>query len=710
MPLRRSFKKLAARVATLRKNTSRDKVANKGYNVSDDTCPAPLVVYQLPVLDAGPDLSGCYDEELESLMEETHISTSHISTPTSSPLLIPRDFKNRSQSASTKSDNSETFSDIVPSTTGPSSPSSIPKPNKACYIATPDKSAVQEDEINKVLLQQLPFEVHANSHSETCTSTNSRSSQSSNEDPFTPVLEALDNVGLQAHAIRVRRDRHEKQNVMLQLPQDLACKVSDQTMHGSYNVLLTLEFSDGQRWLARIPGQGLEMSELDQGRMVNEYQTMRYVKANYPIPVPEVYFWTVEKTEIGVPCALIELAEGMALDEVWDSIDDQGHIKILDRIAGSMVELAKHRFQSIGTLQFDDSEHYTGLGPIVRYLNTTYAAGRHQQEIGPFENLQQQLIHASIFNSFTKHDQHILMLAINSIPNYMLSNGSIALSFPDLNSQNIMVDEYGRITSFLDWDRVATSPMSTGCARYPIFLMDDWDPLMFDMDEELVGEQMKELARYRLLYSHFYATHAQAKSLQGYDPRMTELSHILFTIELMVYRREQRLMARDELLHHAFQGTPPFTVEQYAAAFNEHSNQNYDDMMIEAFKTMWVPEWDREGWSWGNSISEAVVEESSADIMEEADEAENNDRVETQVEEISPTIPETKTESKRSSIKSRVRSSWRSFKQSFTSKMSSRNRSSKSNTRTGLGLNEMKRQQSAWLCRRAPINKEQAYQ
>ena len=86
---------------------------------------------------------------------------------------------------------------------------------------------------------------------------------------------------------------------------------------------------------------------------------------------------------------------------------------------------------------------------------------------------------------------------------------SFVISHPDLDLQNVLVDESGTVTGLVDWDGVTTVSQLAGCA-YPSWLTDDWDPWNYeyrsgqsniDRGREILSP--RDLNRYRKLYTGF---------------------------------------------------------------------------------------------------------------------------------------------------------------------------------------------------------------
>ena len=89
------------------------------------------------------------------------------------------------------------------------------------------------------------------------------------------------------------------------------------------------------------------------------------------------------------------------------------------------------------------------------------------------------------------------------------TRGSFVIAHPDLDLQNVLVDESGTVTGLIDWDGVATVSQLAGCT-YPNWLTDDWDPWSYEyrsgQSNVVRGREIpspRELNRYRKLYTGF---------------------------------------------------------------------------------------------------------------------------------------------------------------------------------------------------------------
>jgi aminoglycoside phosphotransferase (APT) family kinase protein len=129
-------------------------------------------------------------------------------------------------------------------------------------------------------------------------------------------------------------------------PQSLSCSINPAPLKGSYNVGYVIEFSDGVKWVARIPGKGAEFEELDIKKMDTDYQTVRFIKACTSIPLPTVFTWETSEEVAGVPFALMSFVEGSQQSDCWfdkSGIKEEKRLKILSGIADIRVRQISFR-------------------------------------------------------------------------------------------------------------------------------------------------------------------------------------------------------------------------------------------------------------------------------------------------------------------------------------------------------------------------------
>lgn len=101
-------------------------------------------------------------------------------------------------------------------------------------------------------------------------------------------------------------------------PGPITCRYLSNINCGSYHVVINVLFADGTMWVLKIPGIGHGQGAVSAKSLVSEAQTMRLIKRETSVPVPEVYaFDATISNELGCPYILMEMIHGKPLYEVW---------------------------------------------------------------------------------------------------------------------------------------------------------------------------------------------------------------------------------------------------------------------------------------------------------------------------------------------------------------------------------------------------------
>ena len=125
----------------------------------------------------------------------------------------------------------------------------------------------------------------------------------------------------------------------------------------------------------------------------------------------------------------------------------------------------------------------------------------------------------------------VLQLFLSALPDSTLDGPPFALSHPDFDSQNVLVDHDGTITGTIDWDNVDIHPCQGAAAAYPMWLTVDWDPLFHGWSKDASPEENAghdspaELATYRRAYLD-----AITRASRGRLTHIARNSHIWTTL------------------------------------------------------------------------------------------------------------------------------------------------------------------------------------
>lgn len=95
------------------------------------------------------------------------------------------------------------------------------------------------------------------------------------------------------------------------------CKVNS-PLCGSFNIVFTIEFADGLKWMLETFVNGDHFIVLDAEAIMSEAWTPMMIRSATSIPVPKVYAVDTSVTNaLNAPFILMERLEGTPLYEGW---------------------------------------------------------------------------------------------------------------------------------------------------------------------------------------------------------------------------------------------------------------------------------------------------------------------------------------------------------------------------------------------------------
>ncbi|KAB8356386.1 hypothetical protein FH972_023969 [Carpinus fangiana] len=322
---------------------------------------------------------------------------------------------------------------------------------------------------------------------------------------FASVLKTIRLDRLPAFATQVRRLLAEHSQ-STNSPSIETATVASPLLSGSYHVLFPIDFSDGARWILKVPGLGTigKWGPAAARSLTSEALTMRLLCRETTIPVPQIFEFSADlHDEIGVPFILMEWIDGCSLDEVWFDIaiteaDLQSRrTQTLRDVASAMTQLSNFIFQCGGSIVFGADGAPSEVGPM-RVVDSHAMIARLDAddddeddspiyaEVGPFQDYRSYYA-AGLARwpeprvDWQKGDLALLKLFLDWIPEFDDSMGaSFVLTHPDFDIQNILVSKDGHVKAIIDWDGVCAVPRTVGSERYPSWLTRDWDPTMYN--------------------------------------------------------------------------------------------------------------------------------------------------------------------------------------------------------------------------------------
>ena len=151
----------------------------------------------------------------------------------------------------------------------------------------------------------------------------------------------------------------------------------------------------------------------------------------------------------------------------------------------------------------------------------------------------------------------------------MTHEGRFVLAHPDSNLQNMLVHEDGTLSGILDWDGVATVPLSVGCLSYPKWLIRDWEPNTYNWDVDpgkpkshpgRPENSPSELACYRAMYAQFIEmllpTDPSNDHTRKVEATITRMSLVTKTLEVAVNMPEFTVRIMGHLFREISESSP----------------------------------------------------------------------------------------------------------------------------------------------------------
>lgn len=351
---------------------------------------------------------------------------------------------------------------------------------------------------------------------------------------FAPVIANIRLDRLPLFATSVRELQREPVKLETESNNSTDCSILSPPLVGSFHILFRIKFGDGAQWVLKVPATGHpdRFDEPDAKALTSEALTMRLIKRETTVPIPEVYSFNAStQNDLGCPFILMEYIEAVPSQDFWfeetssKPVMEQRRAQLLQDLAAAVVQLNQFAYRQGGRLLFDDEGNPTSVEPM-RKLDVSSMLDRQRTdendesfifcELGPFTDSKAFLL-CMLDRRLPPPDQFgqgiykLLRLFIDWFPSadYALES-EFVLSHPDLDFQNVLVSPEGGLRGIIDWDGVGTVPRCVGNERYPSWLTRDWDPAKYgygdgraEDDADCLENSPEELARYRAMYLQF---------------------------------------------------------------------------------------------------------------------------------------------------------------------------------------------------------------
>ncbi|KAI4689073.1 hypothetical protein J4E81_007790 [Alternaria sp. BMP 2799] len=311
------------------------------------------------------------------------------------------------------------------------------------------------------------------------------------------------------------------------------CHVTQRMDGGFHHVVFMAAIKDEppnrriERYVTRVPaiGTAARWQPGDQHNLHCEVALMQWLRNKTSIPLPEVvdFALDIETSFIGAPYILMKRMPGKAAQNVWyDKPSDRNHVttncvspetekkrrNILRSLAQCMSQLRDVSFNEIGLVDCKDalSLGATPTTTVSHRWKPPYELTAEDLEgptqvygFGPFKknldywklNLEENWPAIPEYDPDIDQDALNMVSGIRKIIDMLHDHPTIAVSkkdpadadenetfvirHPDLDLQNILVDDDGNVTGIIDWDNCLAVPRCIGYASLPDFLRRDWN-------------------------------------------------------------------------------------------------------------------------------------------------------------------------------------------------------------------------------------------
>ena len=207
-------------------------------------------------------------------------------------------------------------------------------------------------------------------------------------------------------------------------------------------------------------------------KSLSEIATARYLKRFSSIPVPEIYYYSLDPNDIGAPFVLMERMLGRHLNKIWGDLSLDGKRSVVSQIASVVAKLASLKFDRIGSL-----DEHGGIGPMISPC--------FDHPKGPFHSTceyMQSFLPPPGPSAESAILGDPLQEARTTIEHFLVQNAQAYLQPPfclihaDLDAQNMLFldspDGSGpKLTGLIDFEYAFTGPLYF-LYEYPIFIQD----------------------------------------------------------------------------------------------------------------------------------------------------------------------------------------------------------------------------------------------
>ncbi|CAK3994612.1 26S protease regulatory subunit 4 [Lecanosticta acicola] len=365
---------------------------------------------------------------------------------------------------------------------------------------------------------------------------------------------------------------------------------------GGFNRVFEITMRDGLQIVARLPYSSTQPKSL---ATASEVATMDLVRI-HGVPVPVVYGYSADDNNpVGAEYIFMEKVAGQCLGEIWFDLSDRERLKLLGAIVDQEAKMFDIAFPAYGSIYYTSDvpedvslKHWFGnrsqlaiqRGPSTSAYEVLAAAANkeiswvqsYSRPRFPFDREYREMFDYKKVDpcEHARNLQAFLDIAPHIVPRQEWLHRHV-IRHPDLNPNNIFVDDNFNISGIIDWQHSVVLPLFLH-AGIPASLQNYGDPEseelkkpeyptnLNELDED---DRRKDLELYRRRHTHFYYIGATITKL---NTHYKALSH-------------DKGLLRKKLYQHAaepWEGNPiPLKADlvQIATGWSEFANADAND-------------------------------------------------------------------------------------------------------------------------------------
>ncbi|KAJ7603116.1 hypothetical protein FB45DRAFT_963182 [Roridomyces roridus] len=291
---------------------------------------------------------------------------------------------------------------------------------------------------------------------------------------------------------------------------DVKCRRGRFTHHGGNHSIIEMDVGtpgSERVFIARVDFAfciGTDRLRRVPWKLSSEVATMRYLKANTTIAIPEIYFYDEDlDNEVGGPWMLMEFIEGRRIEQALSEMSMQQMRPLSESIADYWNQLLSLRFDAIGSLSYDNKGDIV-VGPLSMMCPQIISvdAPPPRDKCGPFATVPEWIL--AVANSDLRYEikpefrkspeeeeavAHLVAgnLATLKAESFLWKGARahpLGLKPPDFRLHNVLVSptDPTKVLAVIDWEGTRTAPI------WDIFKL----PSFWDYDHPSVLRQERE--------------------------------------------------------------------------------------------------------------------------------------------------------------------------------------------------------------------------